>query len=184
MRRLYVIATAMACFGASGLASFAQNIISDLGPELAVIRQATARYHRVENAVADGYVAFPVANNPGGIDAFYANLSAAFDGPPETGGIPGVLRLDQPEALGYLKLPNGKLRLASVFFFKPYAPGLFQGVPPPVYPAEDPPVWLGQEPVANLSLGMWEMEVWVWVYNPNGLFDFVNPRFLEDWDTR
>jgi len=28
------------------------------------------------------------------------------------------------------------------------------------------------------------MEVWVWVYNPNGLFEFVNPRFLEDWDTR
>jgi len=51
-----------------------------------------------------------------------------------------VLRLDQPEVLAYVKLPNGGLRLASVFFMKPYAP-----MPAPgetVEPNEDPPVWL------------------------------------------
>ena len=104
--------------------------------------------------------------------------------PEYNNGIPGVFKLHEPEALGYMKLPNGELLLASVFFVTPYAPGPFQGVPPPIYPSEDPPIWLGREPVANTTLGMWEMEVWVWVYNPNGLFDFVNPRFLVDWDER
>jgi hypothetical protein len=157
--------------------------VNGIGAELAVVRQSTAQYHRVEDAVAGGYMLYPGAGgNPGGPDAFYVNMAAIYDGPPETGGIPGVLRLDQPEALAYVKLPNGELRLASVFFFKPYAPWPAPGQT--VEPTEDPPVWLGEEPVANVTIGMWEMEVWLWVHNPNGLFNFVNPRFLVDWDSR
>jgi hypothetical protein len=182
MKRIQLVVSADVFLGACGLTSYAQDVTSDVGSQLAVIRQSTAKYNRVENAIADGYVSFPVADIPGGVDALYVNLAAGYDGPPESGGIPGVLKLEQPEGLGYLKLPNGELRLASVFFFKPYASWPAPGTT--VEPTEDPPVWLGHEPVANVNIGSWEMEVWVWVYNPNGLFDFVNPRFLEDWDTR
>jgi len=182
-KTLPLAAFAAATLGVWSSSSHAQNPVSDIGAQLAVIRESTAKYHLVENAIADGYTAFPVAGNPGGIDALFVKLPAAFDGPPPT-GIPGVFKLHEPEGLGYMKLPTGELRLGSVFFFQPYAPGPLHGVPPPIYPSEDPPVWLGQEPVANTTMGVWEMEVWVWVYNPNGLFDFVNPRFLDDWDTR
>jgi len=182
MKRIQIVVSAAVFLGACGLTSYAQNVTSDIGSQLAVIRQSTAKYHLVENAVADGYLPFPTAGNPGGADALYVNFAAVYDGPPESGGIPGVLRLDQPEFLAYLKLPNGELRLASVFFIKPYAPIPAAGET--VEPNEDPPIWLGHEPPPNIHYGFWEMEVWVWVYNPNGLFDFVNPRFLEDWDTR
>ena len=53
-----------------------------------------------------------------------------------------------------------------------------------VEPDEDPPVWLGHELVANVTLGAWEMEVWLWVDNPDGMFEFYNPRFEVDWDER
>ena len=171
--------------GIGSVSSYAQSDVRDIGAELAVIREATAQYHLTENAEADGYLLFPgVGGNLGGPDAFYVNFPAIFDGPPESGGIPGVLRLDQPEILAYVKLPNGELRLASVFFMKPYAPGPFQGVPPPIYANEPAPVWLGQEMDENVNYGFWEMEAWIWVSNPNGIFEYYNPRFEEDWDER
>ena len=94
----------------------------------------------------------------------------------------GLAQAAYDEALAYAKLPNGKLRLISVFYFVPYAPT--PEPPDTVEPSENPPLWLGQHPVANIRLGMWEMEVWVWVNNPNGLFEFYNPRFEVDWDER
>jgi hypothetical protein len=135
--------------------------IADLGPALSEIRRNTARYHCLDNALADGYESFPVAGNPGGIDFLYLNFDAAFD---------GELRLDQPEGLGYIELPNGEARLASVFFFLP------------IVDIDDPPTWLGYEMDANLKapVPVWEMEAWVWYYNPNGVFDYYNPRLDED----
>ena len=172
------------CFGGRGFRCLqrwgASLKASSIGAELAGIRQRTAKYHLVERALADGYVSIPVPGNPGGIDALYASFPAAYDGP--TNGIPGVLKLEQPEGLGYVKLPNGELPLASVFFFKPYAPWPAPGTT--IEPNEDPPMWLAHEPVANVHVGMWEMEVWLWVSNPNGMFEFYNPRFDADWDAK
>jgi hypothetical protein len=34
----------------------------------------------------------------------------------------------------------------------------------------------------NVNYGFWEMEAWIWVNNPNGIFEYYNPRFEEDWD--
>jgi len=184
-KTLPVAVCAAAILGIWSSNTYGQSDVSGIGADLAVIRQATAKYHLVENAVADGYVYFPgIGGNPGGPDAFYVKLAAIFDGPPASGGIPGVLKLDQPEILAYVKLPNGELRLASVFFMKPYAPGPFQGVPPPIYANDPAPVWLGHQMDENVNYGFWEMEVWVWVNNPTGIFDYYNPRFEEDWDIK
>ena len=180
MRKLCVVVSVAILCGVGTSASAApKSDVSGLGSDLAKIRQATAKYHRTEAAEADGYTYYPAPGNPGGPDAFYVNWGALYDGPQ---GIPGAMKLDQPEALAYVKLPNGELRLTSVFFFVPYdvmpEPGMT------VEPTEDPPLWFGRHPVANITLGMWEMEVWIWVNNPNGMFEFYNPRFEVDWDER
>ncbi len=160
MKRSSVFLWAVFLSGVCVVTGFGQNVVSDIGPELAEIRQSTAQYHDVENALADGYIFYPVAGNPGGVDMLLINFGAAYD---------MTLRLDQPEGLGYVFMPNGKPLLASVFFFLPF-------------PASaEPPTWLGYEMDANVGAGVWEMEAWVWVNNPDGIFSYVNPRFLEDW---
>lgn len=183
MKKAYMVLITAAALGFGGIANAApKSDVRGIGAALAEIRQATAKYHRIEAALAEGYAFFPIADTPGGVDALMLNLAAGYDGPPESGGIPGVFKLEEPEGLGYVNLPNGELRLASVFFFVPYGP-----LPEPgqtVEPLEDPPVWLGHEPVANVGIGAWEMEVWLWVDNPAGLFEFYNPRFMVDWDER
>jgi hypothetical protein len=156
----------------------AQSVIRDIGAELAVIRKSTAKYHQPEAAEADGYMFYAEGQNPDGPDALYLNWAAVYDGPTDT-GVPGVLRLDQPEMLGYIEQPDGSLRLASVFFLKPYAPFPSPENPPPLLPNEPQPVWLGHEPVANENYGIWEMEVWLWYHNPDGIFEFFNPRLLK-----
>ncbi len=61
MKKLCTILTTIVSLGAWSLPSYAQSIVGDIGPELAEIRKHTAKYHRVENALADGYQFFPVA---------------------------------------------------------------------------------------------------------------------------
>ena len=106
-KKLPLVMLATITLGAGSLTSYAQSDVSDIGADLAVIRQSTAKYHRVEKAVADGYEFIVPGGNPGGPDVFYVSLAALYDGPPESGGIPGVLRLDQPAVMAYVKLPNG-----------------------------------------------------------------------------
>ena len=119
MNKLRVVSSAAVMFGVSRAAVAApKREVSDIGRDLAKIRQATAKYHRVEVVEADGYLFYGEGNNPGGPDAFYVSFAAFFDGPPPL-GVPGVLKLEQPEVLAYVKRPNGELRLASVFFFRP-----------------------------------------------------------------
>lgn len=162
MKAIQSIVSAVVLWGAGELTTYGQNIKSDIGSQLAEIRQNTAKYHQVARAVADGYGAVMPGSNAGagGPDFIYGNWAAVLD---------GELRLDQPEALGYVRLPNGKLRLASVYFFVPF-----------VEAGEPAPLWLGHEMVANESYGFWEMEVWLWFDNPDGIFEFYNPRCDED----
>ena len=107
---------------------------------LADVRRATAKYHRVEVALVDGYVADPVcvASPAGGMGIHYVNPSLVDD-----------LDLDitQPETLLYEPTKNGKLRLVGVEYFAPvivngtpwFGPG-----PPPAGQFNSAPSLFGQ----------------------------------------
>jgi hypothetical protein len=129
---------------------------AELHQELALARAATATYHNVDHAIADGYVQAGDPNPGEGIH--YANFAL----------IDGNFEIERPEALVYREGPNGQLRLAGVEYlvlqeFSPEAPDGFSG---------DEDVWRD-----NLEgLGAWELNVWIWFHNPHGVFAASNPE--------
>ncbi len=147
-------------------------VASTEGALLATIRQATARYHRAEVAVENGYT--PVACHwsfLGGKGYIYRN-SALVD---------GVVDPSAPEILNYEPMANGKLQLTGVGFQVPaaswdpthagVAPTLGEqtfldprklgpfGAPPPIY----------------------SLNVWTWGENEAGIYSQYNPAVSCDF---
>ncbi len=138
------------------------NAALTLERELAAVRRATAKYHDVEKALADGYIAaLHCVSVPGlgGMGYHYIKPSLATD-----------LALDplQPEFLLYAPSGSG-LRLVAVEYFvanvgqeRPEVMGIPLHGPMP-----------GHEP------GMpehYDLHAWIWQPNPNGMFADFNPN--------
>ena len=125
--------------------------------QLARARRATARYKELARAEADGYVNIDVSEEGEGLH--YVNFSlvdATFD--PE-----------HPEVLLYARLPGKNcLELVAVEYVVPLA--LSSG--PPAGFTGNHDVWRQD----SEGLGLWELNAWIWLHNPNGIFAFLNPR--------
>lgn len=128
------------------------------GAGLATFRRATARYHRVEAAIADGFVQIlPCLANPAGEGAIgipYANLDR-FD---------GVIDLSEPEILFYEPQQDGTLRLV----------GGEPVVPIDMWTGSEPPSLFGREFHRNEEHGLYGLHMWVWRHSPDGVFSFWN----------
>lgn len=136
---------------------------------LAEIRAATARYHRVEVAIADGYakaggcVALP---GVGAMGIHYVNGAlwndAAFDA-------------TRPEVLVYEPQKNGRLRLVAVEYF------IWRSNWDAAHPGSTPSL-LGHDffksfgPAAHGLPEHYELHAWLWRHNPNGMFAQWNPN--------
>jgi hypothetical protein len=122
--------------------------------ELARARRATAKYHDIANAEADGYV------------------NGNFHTPGEGHHWINPLLVDdhfdpaQPEVLLYASRPdqNG-LTLVAVEYLSP------DTFPVPEGFTGDDDVWQLEEPFP-----LWVLNAWIWRHNPNGVFTFLNPR--------
>jgi len=131
---------------------------SDLERDLQRAHAATAKYHSLTQAVADGYIE-DVYESGEGKHYFHP---AYYDD--------GVFDIEHPEALLYVPDENGKLRLAGLEYLVPY------DLNSPVPPAPDgfsgtDDVWrAGDE-----GFPEWALNVWIWTYNPDGLFAKDNP---------
>ena len=91
-----------------GAASTSVTTGADQNQLLAVIRQATARYHRVDAALADGYVlGSPCEAIPSGGIGMHDRKLALFD---------AVVDASQPELLVYEPQKKGDLQLVAVAF--------------------------------------------------------------------
>jgi hypothetical protein len=155
-----LVATAVAVLAAAAPATAGKR--DTLGAQLAEVRAATAKYHRVEAAVDDGYVPFgPCVAVPGlgGMGYHFARLDL----------IDGTLSLAQPEILVYAPAQNGRLRLVAVEYVVPVAasperPSLFgRGFDD----AHDVGAPYGPQ---------WDLHAWVWHHNPLGVFAPFNPN--------
>lgn len=139
---------------------------------LAAVRQATAKYHDVTQAIADGY-------------ADPATLAATCLEVPGVGtmGIHAVnmgLLMDQdvdplkPEVLLYVPKKGGGFRLVGIEYLVPLLPG--QNALPA------PPSVFGQTfegPMDGHEPGMprhYDKHVWIWSPNPDGVFAQFNSR--------
>jgi hypothetical protein len=136
--------------------------------ELAQVRQVTARFHRVEEAIAAGYelgwvngsgvriitgcVAHPTN---GAMGYHYFNQELVDD--------LGVDPLE-PEVLVYAPAPDGRLQLVAVEWVVP-GPNTN---PPGV---SEPPSVLGMEMhILVPAVGFWLKHAWIWKHNPGGMF--------------
>ena len=133
-----------------------------VGAQLAQVRAATARYHDVDVAIADGYVLPPgspcVEGAEGAMGYHFVHLG-------RLGQLMGdaTLALDPtaPEALLYIPGRDGRLRLVGVEYLHPQGGELF-----------------GQ-PLADFSPPFGEetaLHVWLWQANPAGMFAPYNPN--------
>lgn len=145
-------------------AAFAKaNPDSSLSPqtkrEIAIARQATARYHNINHAIADGYAS---------INFCLPNMGCHYARPetPE-GRFDAVFDPARPELLVYTDFGNGQLKLVAVEYAVPLdlsenAPEGFTG---------DDDHWH-----ANETFGLWTLHAWIWYPNPDGMFAAYNPR--------
>ena len=155
---------------------------------LAQVRRATARYHSVEQAMADGYTVWspdPFAagatctESAEGRMGYHLVKPSLRGSPAAPAAGDAVLDPLQPEMLLYEKRPNGTMRLVGVEYIvfeaawervhgaDAPAPTLF-GVTVPWSSHSFPPGVL--TPVPH-----YELHVWLWSDNPNGMFSHWNP---------
>jgi hypothetical protein len=150
-----------------------------LEDELALVRGATARFHRVEEAIAAGYelgwvngsgvriltgcVAHPTA---GAMGYHYFNAELMDD-----------LEVDplQPEVLVYAPAADGSLRLGAVEWVvrgpQSNPPGWPAGAPPPTVLGMDMHIL-----VPPPGPAFYLMHAWIWMNNPAGMFADWNPE--------
>jgi hypothetical protein len=119
------------------------------------VKAATAKYHNINNALADGYV---------DINVVIPNMGHHFLNPAY---LDANFNHTQPEILVYELRPNGKYQLVAVEYAVPLA---LSTDAPEGFPG-DYDTW---SVVADA--GIWALHAWVWEKNPLGVFNATNPN--------
>lgn len=158
---------------------------SELSPDLAAVRRATAAFHDPDNAFAAGYQLAPrcVETSAGAMGIHAANPALVAS---------QALDPEQPEQLLYLPQPDGGLRLIGVEYFQvvllrnttteQVGPWFSSAPWPSSYEVVTPTpelfgqVFVGPMPGHNPSQPWhWDFHAWIWAHNPSGMFAEYNP---------
>jgi hypothetical protein len=151
----------------AGAAAGASSGKGELARQMAEVRQATAKYHDLAVALADGYVPFgeaPCVAEPtlGAMGFHYYNPALLHD---------GVLDPLRPELLVYAPSDNG-VRLGAVEYMMPLS----------TWNSTEPPDLFGKpfdgpmpEHEPNTSGIHYDQHAWVWAHNPEGVLATWNP---------
>lgn len=133
---------------------------------LANLRAATAKYHDIAVAEAAGYeIGSPCVSVPGlGAMGFhYVNF----------GYVDGNYDPTQPEALLYEMDKNGNMKLVAVEFVVVSAAWDAHHAMIPYFGTQIFDIALAPVP---LPFDNYQLHVWVWRHNPNGIFTKFNPN--------
>jgi len=129
------------------------GLSSQTSYELELARAATARYRNIDSAKADGYTNIGVdVENMGHHYMKSALVDAKFD-------------ISKPELLVYHENEDGKMELGAVEYAVPIAE------PQPEGFTGSGDVW-----EHNDTFQLWLLHAWVWSFNPDGVFNPLNPR--------
>ena len=148
--------TMLALFALTISTAVTTQATAGLNEELSQVRSATAKYHSVEAAEADGYISINFCEP--GEGCHWMNPSF----------IDGTFEAEHPEFLLYVPTENG-WRLVAVEYVVPIA--LLPGGPPDGFTGVEDQ-WRDDTEGA----GLWELTVWLWLNNPNGMFEQHNPK--------
>ena len=153
---LLIGSASMTAHSKLALAGGANDLSAETLQELARARSATAKYHDIAQAEADGYINVHAYESGEGFHLVKPSLvDANFD-------------LEQPEVLLYAPVPGeDRLELVAVEYAIPLAltseaPAGFTG---------DADVWQQQH-----APPVWKVVAWIWLHNPTGIFTTTNPR--------
>ena len=132
--------------------------------QLAQVRQATAKYHDVNAALADGFVPTPhcIESPDGVMGIHYINPPRLMD---------SEVNILEPEFLLYVESGNGLKLVGVEYWFSIGAPDT--PIPNPAPPA---PILFGRPlegPMEAHEPGQpphYDLHVWVWQANPDGIF--------------
>lgn len=126
---------------------------------LATLRRATARYHDLDAAVADGFVLLhecEVRPGEGAVGILYVHLGRYLD---------GIIDPAAPDGLLYAPSGDGKPKLAGVEL----------ALPAGMWSAPQPPTFLGMPFQLEEEFGALGLHIWLWRHNPEGLFAQAHP---------
>lgn len=155
---------------------------AETSQQLAAARQATANYHTVDAALADGYISTEEGvelPGVGGMGVHYLNpayFGQAF--------VTRQVTLEQSPALLYEER-GGKLHLVGVEYFYPIvlaSGATWWGHDVPAGDLAPAPTLFGQRfdgPMAGHSPEMpahYDLHVWLWKGSPSGIFSTWNPN--------
>lgn len=125
--------------------------------ELTAARRATAKYHDISQAFADGYADINVFIPHMGFHYLKSSILDTEFNP------------EHPELLVYAPdLCEGRMRLVAVEYAVPIS--LMPDGPPEGFTG-DADVW-----DRNEQFGLWTLHAWIWFKNPDGVFAELNPR--------
>jgi hypothetical protein len=147
------------------LAGATSVFAGDVQADLAALRAATARFHRPEVAMAEGWGILPILDHcvelPGvGGEGYHLTKLANID---------TTLDLRDPEALVYAPGPDGQWQFAAVAYVVNAAQWDAEG-------HTEPPSLLGQRFHYFPLTKNYVLHAWVWRHNPLGMFDDWNPN--------
>lgn len=120
--------------------------------QLQAVKAATAKYHDIKKALADGYI---------DINVVVPNMGHHFLNPAY---LDGQFDPTKPELLVYELTDNGHYKLVAVEYGVPLNFDMPEGFPGSY------DIW---EP--NAGAGIWTLHAWIWKKNPNGVFAAFNP---------
>ncbi|MBN7815568.1 hypothetical protein [Algoriphagus pacificus] len=136
---------------------------------LADLRAATAKYHDIEVAMEDGYGLGSgcVSTPAGGMGFHYVNFAA----------VDGEYDPTMPEAVLYEMDKNGQMKLVAVEFVINKDEWDAENTEMPYFGMQAFDVKTGPiGPNNPLPFDNYQLHVWVWKHNPNGIFTMFNPK--------
>lgn len=150
-------------------AAAAGGAATEMNRQLAAVRSATARFHDVDVALAEGYVSTHECASVPGVGA----MGVHYVNPP----LMGDASFDplRPEVLVYEPRKDGGMRLVAVEYLIFRAPWEAAGNTTDPH-LLDVPFVRSFGPAAHGLPDHYELHVWVWRHNPAGMFAQWNPK--------
>jgi hypothetical protein len=142
------------------------SAVATSGAALAEVRSATARYHNVEFAIADGYLPDTpcIYSTAGARGHIYTKVSLS----------DGVVDAAQPELLLYEPTKNGELRLVGAAFLVLAAAWDASNSAPPTLGGQQ---FMDRRlPPTGAPFPNYILFAWLWRHNPDGMHAPYNPR--------
>ena len=139
--------------------------------DLAQVRQATAKYHDVNVALADGFIRTPHCIEEPGL----GGMGIHFINPPRL--MDPAMNILEPEILLYIETEDGLKLIGVEYWFSIGAPDT-----PVPNPAPPSPIIFGRPldgPMEQHEPGQpphYDLHAWVWKANPSGIFAPFNPN--------